>query len=209
MASTTISLTEIPSILRLYRTGGLATTSSRPPVAQPSPAFNSVVSLIQADITKLDVDAIVNAANKRLLGGGGVDGAIHRAAGRDLRRECETLGGCNTGDAKITGGYRLPCRKIIHTVGPIYWDEKDPDSLLSSCYTRSLSVAAENQLKSIAFSSISTGVYGFPSKGAAEVALKAVRKFLENSSWQFSRVLFCTFENKDQAAYEEMIPFVL
>ena len=138
------------------------------------------------------VDAIVNAANKSLLGGGGVDGAIHRAAGKELLRECETLGGCETGDAKITRGYKLPARYVIHAVGP-RWSggHRDEDAKLASSYRRALEIAAEHQLKSIAFPAISTGIYGFPSERAAPLVMKTVYDAL--AEFPLERVMFCCF----------------
>jgi O-acetyl-ADP-ribose deacetylase (regulator of RNase III) len=136
------------------------------------------VELIKGDITKLHVDAIVNAANTSLLGGGGVDGAIHRAAGKELVHECRMLNGCKTGDAKITKGYNLPAKFVIHTVGPV-WNggNKKEEELLASCYRRSLEVAEQNDIKSIAFPCISTGIYRFPMEKAAEIAMREVDNF--------------------------------
>ncbi|KAF2708646.1 macro domain-like protein [Pleomassaria siparia CBS 279.74] len=179
-----------------------------PPV--PNATYNDKISVIRQDITTLAVDAIVNAANNSLLGGGGVDGAIHRAAGPDLYDECETLDGCATGSAKITDGYELPAKKVIHAVGPIYWSTKSKGKhteLLRGCYRTSLELCTEHKLKSIAFSALSTGVYGYPSGEASHVALDTVRKFLdEGKGDDIERIIFCNFMPKDEHAYFENIP---
>lgn len=160
---------------------------------------------IQGDITKLEVDAIVNAANTSLLGGGGVDGAIHRAAGSRLLEECRLLGGCPTGDARITGGYDLPARHVIHAVGPIWHGgTHDEAKLLASCYRRSLAVAVENHIKSIAFPCVSTGVYGFPHQPAEEIAIAAVNDFLKSES-SVEAVIFCCFLDEDFLIYQKLL----
>jgi O-acetyl-ADP-ribose deacetylase (regulator of RNase III) len=164
-----------------------------------------VIELLQGDLTEQDTDAIVNAANRTLLGGGGVDGAIHRAAGPQLLAECRTLGGCATGEAKITRGYLLKARHVIHTVGPIYFSAgKDAPALLASCYRRSLELASAHQLHSVAFPSISTGAYGYPLKEAAPVALKAVRDYLKGHA-DMQRVCFVLFSKDAYQAYEEAL----
>ncbi|MBD2502345.1 O-acetyl-ADP-ribose deacetylase [Anabaena azotica] len=157
------------------------------------------IEIIQGDITQLQVDAIVNAANSSLLGGGGVDGAIHRAAGTELLVECRQLGGCKTGEAKITKGYNLPAKWIIHTVGPV-WEggNQNEDELLANCYTNSLALAAEYQIKTIAFPAISTGVYAFPMQRACKIAVTAVTKFLQKPN-SLEQVIFVCF---GQSAYD-------
>jgi O-acetyl-ADP-ribose deacetylase len=156
---------------------------------------------IKADITTLRVDAIVNAANVSLLGGGGVDGAVHRAAGPELLEECRALGGCDTGDAKITRGYRLPATHVIHTVGPVWHGGTAGESQkLADCYRRSLELAQENGVRTIAFPAISTGVYGYPVEEATKIAVAAVRSFLKESGASID-VLFCCFSERDLSVY--------
>ena len=166
---------------------------------------NATLELVQGDITQQETDAIVNAANPTLLGGGGVDGAIHRGAGPELLEECRTLGGCETGDAKITKGYNLKAKHVIHTVGPVYRRAgKQAPELLASAYHRSLEVASENGLKSVAFPSISTGAYGYPLDEAAPIALKTVADFLREHP-EIELVRFVLFDGKTLAAYEEAL----
>ncbi len=167
------------------------------------------LELVEGDITQQDTEAIVNAANRSLLGGGGVDGAIHRAAGPKLLTECRTLRGCETGDAKITGGYRLRAKHVIHTVGPIYHSAgKQAPELLASCYRRSLEVASENKLKSVAFPSISTGAYGYPLEEAASIALNTVADYLRSHS-DIQLVRFVLFGKEAYQAYEKALKDLL
>lgn len=161
------------------------------------------VEIIQGDITKLEVDAIVNAANESLLGGGGVDGAIHRAAGAQLLEECRELGGCPTGEARLTNGYNLPARHVVHTVGPVWHGgDRNEENLLASCYRNSLLLATEHKLKSIAFPSISTGVYRFPIDKASRIALSVIMDFL-SSEENSPRVVITCFSSEDLDVYRE------
>ncbi len=167
--------------------------------------MNATLEVCQADITTLAVDAIVNAANSSLLGGGGVDGAIHRAAGSELLAECRQLGGCRTGEAKITRGCRLSARWVVHTVGPVWRGGQHGEAeLLAAAYANSLRLAAEQGAQSIAFPCISTGVYGYPMCEAAKIAVQAVRETLPQCS-QMQRVVFCCFSQQDAALYRRLL----
>lgn len=161
------------------------------------------VVICKGDITKLDVDCIVNAANKSLLGGGGVDGAIHRVAGPELLEECRGLHGCETGEAKLTKGYRLKARYVIHTVGPIYSGRPQDPVLLKNCYVNSLNLARKNEIHSVAFPAISTGVYGYPYREASELAYGAVTEWLSEHEGYEMKVIFCCFDDRTFEAYRE------
>lgn len=167
--------------------------------------ITDMMEIMQGDITKLDVDAIVNAANRSLLGGGGVDGAIHRAAGPKLLEECRKLEGCNTGEAKITKGYNLKARHVIHTVGPVYSGKDEDSRLLARCYFNSLQLASQNSLYSIAFPAISCGVYGYPIHDACRIAIDTVHRFLKEEKSSVTKVIFILFSSKDYNIYEKYL----
>lgn len=203
-----VRVTAIPTLTQLYRSGQIVALS-KADLPSGIQALNDKICTIKYDITLLEVDSIVNAANARLHGGGGVDGAIHHAAGSGLLRECRTLGGCDTGSAKITDAYNLPCKKVIHAVGPVYDSPDKSEPLLRGCYRTSLQLAADNNCKSIAFSAISTGIYGYPSSDAAAAALDEVKKFLQQPDGEkIDKVIFCNFMAKDVDAYAEALPYV-
>jgi O-acetyl-ADP-ribose deacetylase (regulator of RNase III) len=166
---------------------------------------DQAIEIVEGDITKQKVDAIVNAANTSLLGGGGVDGAIHRAAGPDLLEECRTLHGCPTGDAKLTRGYRLPAPWVIHTVGPVWrGGNHSEDELLASCYRKSLELAVHSGIRTVAFPAISTGIYGFPLERATRIAVREVCAFLEKKT-SLEKVLFVCFESHTRECYQEIL----
>ncbi|KAK9453733.1 A1pp-domain-containing protein [Dipodascopsis uninucleata] len=205
-----VEISSISTIATLYR-NGILKAARMTPRYPASAQLNNKISIYQGDITHLKVDSIVNAANNALGDGSGVNGAIHMSAGPDLDRECMKLNGCSTGDAKITKGYLLPASHVIHTVGPVYYghDPQEAERLLKSCYSRSLEVAMENGLHSIAFSSISTGIFGYPIQSAASVAISTVREFLDNRpDCELDRVIFVLFSNKDVEIYKKTIPTI-
>ncbi|XP_031798481.1 ADP-ribose glycohydrolase MACROD1 isoform X2 [Sarcophilus harrisii] len=185
-----------------------AASKEEEPQYRKDKALNDKISLFRGDITKLEVDAIVNAANSSLLGGGGVDGCIHRAAGHLLTEECRTLHSCETGQAKITGGYRLPAKYVIHTVGPIAQGDPSPSQVqeLRNCYLNSLQLALENRLRSVAFPCISTGVFGYPNEAAAEVVLGSLREWLQDNKDKVDRLIICVFLEKDEEIYRKRLP---
>lgn len=162
------------------------------------------IEIIQGDITRIKADAIVNAANNSLLGGGGVDGAIHRAAGPELLAECKTLGGCPTGEARITKGYKLPAKYVIHTVGPIYSGSVKDSTLLAQCYKNSFKLAAEKNVKTIAFPAISCGIYGYPIEDACKIALNITCNYLKENSF-LEKVIFVLFSKADEMVYRKRL----
>lgn len=217
MSSTSSKSVELDkySIAELYKNGTLKKSDADPTkIPDPVPAFQKIIHLYKGDITKLPVDAIVNAANTWLLGGAGVDGAIHTAAGPALKEECRGLNGCDTGDAKISGSHLLKekagIKKIIHAVGPVYTKKMGDKNaeLLASCYRKSMELALGAKCRSIAFPCISCGVYGYPNDEAAEIALDTVEEFLlaDKMTENFDRVVFCTFMDKDYIQYKKKIP---
>ncbi|KAH9003081.1 A1pp-domain-containing protein [Lactarius hatsudake] len=205
-----VSLHQIPTLRELYKRAAIAASPSEG--REVHFPFSSMlldrVSVYRGDITHVQVDAIVNAANNGLLGGGGVDGAIHRAAGPKLLKECRTLGGCPTGEARITAGYNLPAKHVIHAVGPVYHPKSKRAPLqLAGCYRISLELAVQHGLKHIAFPAISTGIYSYPIEGAARVALGEIRKFLDtDEAKEFERVIIVVFSEEDEAVYLGLIP---
>jgi O-acetyl-ADP-ribose deacetylase len=207
-----LALADMPTLTALYERGDLAALG---PAATPAFAaharLNARVALVSHDITRLGVDGIVNAANTSLLGGSGVDGAVHRAAGPRLLEACLPLRGCETGGAKMTDGFDLPARKIIHTVGPIHFKPErvrgEHEAMLRSCYRKSLEVGEKAGLKSIAFCPIGTGIYSYPHGAAAEVAISEVRKFFqEGRGGCYNLVVFTNIDEEDQVAYEALLP---
>jgi len=202
-----LRLASIKTLRESYMAGVIKATKS--PKHPPKPALLDRVSLWQGDITSLEVDSIVNAANSRLGDGAGVNGAIQSAAGPNLLKECRTLDGCKTGLAKITKGYNLPAKHVIHAVGPIYSSEdvETTAAELRSCYKISLEIAVQNDLKHIAFPSLSTGIYGYPIEDATRIALDATRLFLDTPEGEkLDRVIFVVWSDRDKAVYRGLMP---
>ncbi|TNY22472.1 MACRO domain-containing protein 1 [Rhodotorula diobovata] len=208
--SATTKVSDLDTVNDLFADGTLQPYRDAEDILYPhSTQLNDKVMLWRGDITKLEVDCIVNAANKALLGGGGVDGAIHAAAGPDLLKECRTLNGAETGETKLTGGHRLPAKHIAHTVGPVYSGarKRESEDKLRSCYRSTLKLCVDNGIKTVAFSGISTGVYGYPITAAAEVACDEVRKFLEGTDGdKVDKVIFCVFRQVDVNSYLDALP---
>lgn len=204
-----ISADDIPTLERLYEIGKMSASHLGPMNDEATSAFNGRIAVIRANITTLAVDAIVNAANGSLLGGGGVDGAIHDAAGEELLDECRTLDGCDIGCSKITDAYRLPCKKIIHAVGPIYdaYYAQRCENALRGCYRSALQLAVDHGLRTIAFCAISTGIYRYPSYDAATVACSTIKSFLASEEGKnIDKVIFVTYEEKDVRSYNNLLP---
>jgi len=202
-------LKHLPTLKELYKSSVLKAPLADNIRHKPNAALLDKIALFKGDITSLKVDAIVNAANKSLLGGGGVDGTIHRAAGKHLLEECRGLNGCNTGESKITRGYNLPARHVIHTVGPVYNsdDAEAKAKQLASCYKTSLEVAVENYARHVAFPCVSTGIYGYPIVDATRIALEEVRRFCESEEGgKLERVIFVIWTDKDEKVYRAIIP---
>ncbi|KLT41242.1 macro domain-like protein [Cutaneotrichosporon oleaginosum] len=196
---TTVDPATLPTIVDTHKEGSSD-------AYKPDAKLNARISIWRGDITKLKADMIVNAANKSLMGGGGVDGAIHRAAGKELLRECAGLGGAETGETKLTKGYNLPAKYIGHTVGPVYGEGRKEKcaQLLKSCYQSALELCAENGGGSIGFPSVSTGIYGYPIRDATHIALKTTREFLEKND-KITRVVYVVFQEKDEKVYNELV----
>ncbi|BGP46140.1 hypothetical protein JCM10450v2_001980 [Rhodotorula kratochvilovae] len=205
-----VKVSELKTIREMYEEGSLQGYDESEELAYPHDAtLNEKVVLWRGDITKLEVDCIVNAANKALLGGGGVDGAIHSAAGPGLLAECRTLNGAETGETKLTGGHRLPVKHIAHTVGPVYsrGRREECEEKLRSCYKTTLDLCVENNIRTVAFSGISTGIYGYPLDAAAQVACDEIHKFFEgNGGDKIDKVIFCVFRQIDVNSYLDNIP---
>lgn len=201
---------DIPTLSDMYAEGKLdATSSAKQEVDfKPSSAINDKVSLWQGDITKLQVDGVQNAANKALRGGGGIDGAIHRAAGPELLKACRALKGCMTGATKVTPGFDLPAKWVLHTVGPVYDDDEVEwsEECLQSCYETTLEHAIDNKVRTLALCGVSTGVYGYPLEDATHIALRTTREMLDANEAEFDRIIFCNFSGRDTQMYSQLAP---